>query len=397
MLLLRAATLGCGFLSILLISRLMDKEDSGAFFTVTTLLISLSLYSRIGYDKGLIPLISKSETIDIKSINLTRSIIFSFYGNLITIIVLLLYNVDNFLVYLIMPLITLNNMFVAYFKSVSKPNTSFLFDSSFIYCILLIPLLISYALGVNLKLNKIFIIYIISVITQSSMLFFLVKKEPLSSSFDLYKLNISFYAYLKDIYKMRHFLFITILANLSRLLPVLILSAFFNNKEVSTFKVLEQIAMSGTIIVTVVNSIYSIKYVESRHDVNRIQTTVFQSSAITLMFSLIYFSTVYFLGSYVLDFAKVDINANSFYFSIMLIATFINIISAPVYNALTMIGEEKGASLVLFVSILSFTMTLLLGAYFQNINLIYGSVLVFYTSQFLISLLLFWKYCNAIK
>lgn len=375
----------------------MDKEDSGAFFTVTTLLISLSLYSRIGYDKGLIPLISKSETIDIKSINLARSIIFSFYGNLITIIMLLVYNVDNFSVYFIMPLITLNNVFVAYFKSVSKPNTSFLFDSSFIYCILLIPLLVSYALGVNLELNQVLLIYIISVIIQSSMLFFLVKKEPLNCNFDLYNLNISFYAYLKDIYKMRHFLFITILANLSRLLPVIVLSTFFNNKEVSTFKVLEQIAMSGTIIITVVNSIYSIKYVESKHDLNKIQNTVFQSSAITLMFSLIYFSAVYFLGSYVLDFAKVDVNANSLYFSIMLIATFVNIISAPIYNALTMVGEEKGASLVLFVSILSFTMTLLFGAYFQNINLIYGSVLVFYTSQFLISLLLFWKYCNAIK
>lgn len=390
-------TLGCGFISILLISRLMNKDDSGAFFTVITLLISLSLYSRIGYDKGLIPLISNSKNVNIKTRNLVRTVIFCLYGNILAVAVLLFYQIDHFLIYLIMPFITVNNIFVAYFKSVSKPNTSFLFDSSFVYCILLIPLSIFLFLGINISLNQIFMIYISSVISQNYILLYLVRKERLNFKFDLHDLNISFYEYIKDVYKMRYFLFITVLANLSRLLPILFLSVFFMNNDISNFKVIEQIAMSGTIIITVVNSIYSIKYVENRLDLDKILTSVFHSSAISIIFSIIYFLIIYIFGSYILEFAKVEVSANKDYFTIMIIATFINIVSAPVYNALTMIGKERSALLVLIFSIISFATTLLLSAYFQNIILVYNSVLIFYISQFLVSVFLFWKYCNAIK
>lgn len=377
-----------GFLSVVAISRWLSPTEAGLFFSMVATLVAFALFSRLGQDKSLIPDIVNSNGDDDV---MAKALSISFYPYLFfSGLWFILFDFKYAWLIVILYLMIFNHLISSYFKAKFKANLSILFENSFIYSILFFVLNIIYFFkGGELAFKDVLYSYTYSVIFQFLLVIFYKKGWILK----VFK-NISF-LHIKDFFKsflkLRDFIIISYFGHLLRFLPILIIMIYLTLEDLSSYKVIEQVSMSSGVIIVAVNSIYSAYYVKYKNEVYWLRKILVQSFNISLMLACLFFIFLNIIVEHIFIYATIDYLKYRDIFFIFMIANFFSILSAPLYNALIMIGKENKSVVILYISSLSSVLVMYYSIVEKSLFWLSFSHLVFYIFQFIFSLYFFVK------
>lgn len=377
-----------GFLAILIISRLMNKTDSGVFFTLVALVIAFSLFSRVGFDKSLIPdIVDCNNNKNIEEDVLGRALTVGFYGYSAIFLMALFLSIEHYWFLFCGFFLMVNNIVATYYKAKYKPTLSIVFESGFIYCIVLFFVSIVYLFSIEFTLLTSLLIYFLSVLVQTVIFMFVFRGEKFNP---LKRIKfLSFNEYFQTVMLQKHFILISYLSHMLRFLPIVFLGIYFSMVDVSSYKVIEQICMSAGVIIVAINSIYSPYYIRNKNNKLELKKVLITSSLISLILGAVGCFLLYLVRSYLLDFAKVDYIVYDIIFIIFILSSFFSIISAPIYNCLIMIGRERQGVIILLISTFFSFLCIVWGSFMQSLIIIAFSNLAFYVVQSAMSYIYF--------
>lgn len=380
----RCLGLLAGFLAILIISRLMNKTDSGVFFTLVTLVVACSLFSRVGFDKSLIPdIVDCNNNKNIEEDVLGRAFTVGLYGYSAIFFMALFLSIEHYWFLFCGFFLMLNNIVATYYKAKYKPTLSIIFESGFIYCVVLFFVFMVYLFNIEFTLLTSLLIYFLSVLVQTVIFMIVFRGEKINP---LKKVKfLSFGEYFRAVKLQKNFILISYLSHMLRFLPIVFLGIYFSMIDVSSYKVIEQICTSVGVIVVAINSVYSPYYAKNKNNKLELRRVMISSTLISIFFGLIGCLFLFMLGSYLLGFARVDYYTYDKVFLILIISSFLSIISAPIYNCLIMIGKENQAVVILIFSTLFSLFLIIWGSLVKSLILVSASSLIFYTLQSIMS------------
>lgn len=384
----RVCSLAGGFLSVLCISRWLPPTEAGLFFSIVATLIAFALFARLGQDKSIIPEIVHSSNKDDEIVAKTLSI--SFYPYLFfSSIWFMLFNIKYIWLILILYLLIFNNLMSSYLKAKFKANLSIFFENSFIYSILFILLITIYLLNNKINFNTILMSYALSVFLQfificilnKLLLFKIVKKCKL----------LNFQEFCANLLKLKEFILISYIGHFLRFFPILVVMFFFSLEDVASYKVIEQIAMSSGVIIMAINSVYAAHYAKYKQDKNRLKQNFKKSFLLSIVLGIFFILLLYIMGEIILEYSKINFTKYKDIYWIFLLTSFINIISAPVYNILLMTEREKEALNILFLAILFSCIFIVFSIITNSLFILSLSQFSFYFLLLLLSFLVFKK------
>ncbi|MEM0514222.1 hypothetical protein WCN91_01980 [Pseudoalteromonas sp. YIC-827] len=171
---------------------------------------------------------------------------------------------------------------------------------------------------------------------------------------------------------------ISVIGNLNKFIPILILSMYVDLSSVSTFKVSEQLAFSSGFILLVVNAVYSSAFVKLSNSGDTVG--LFSSFKKAMLFSVLTGAAsvilIFSFSDFLFSYTNIKQGSYEICFLILLLAAFINLAAGPVFTFLTMTGLEKSVEKIMLLSVIVSFVLLPVSYFYQSVEIVSFIVLV---------------------